>query len=71
MDLYEYKVISGEPEKEVGWNALEQEMNSLVQEGWEVDQISTCPIGGFGMGIGSGGGGIGPFLVILLRRHRS
>jgi hypothetical protein len=75
MDTYEYKVISGGPTKKAGWDVLEQELNSLVQDKWEVYQISACPSGGFGfgmgMGSGGGGGGIGPSVVMLLRRPRS
>lgn len=43
---YEYKVISGKSGKKPEWATLNEELNALADEGWEVFQSSAAPIDG-------------------------
>jgi len=66
---YEYRILSGHSSK---FDKLEQELNALAEEGWEIHQSMACTAGGFGFGLavgsGIGGGGLATSLVLILRR---
>jgi len=66
---YEYKIVSGK-DKEL--SVLEEEINTLARDGWEVFQTSSAGGGGLGFGLGLGSGaGAGAlkfYLIIILRR---
>ncbi len=62
---YEYKIISGSQANK--FTDLNQELNSLAEQGWEPYQ-SCAASSGFAM-LGTGGFGTG--VVIILRRPKS
>jgi hypothetical protein len=69
---YEYRILSGQSPK---LDSLEQELNKLADEGWEVHQSVASAAGGFGFGMavgsGAGGGGLLTSLVLILRRPKT
>ena len=67
---YEYKVISGRGKKNEVWTDLDEQLNALADEGWEVFQSCAGSGGVLGLGMGSGGGVFGASLFVVLRRPK-
>ena len=67
----EYKLLLGHPKK---LNDIENEINGLASEGWEIHDLAACSAGGFGFGLavgsGLGGGGMMSAFVVVMRRQK-
>jgi hypothetical protein len=64
--MYEYKIISGSSNAHK-WSDVDEQLNALVREGWEIDQTVASATGMFGLGTG----GFTAVLIFVLRRPRT
>jgi hypothetical protein len=58
MPQYEYKIFSGVPKfrkagQSIDWSAVEQQLNGLVADGWEVVSANASSYGLLVVGCGS------------------
>ena len=53
-----------------GGRILDEQLNALADEGWEVFQSCAGSGGVLGLGMGSGGGVFGASLFVVLRRPK-
>ena len=71
MTEYEYKIISGVPKmtkggQSIDWSDVEERLNHLVTEGWEVVSSNTTSYGLLVFGCGSQE----PVTTFVLRKSR-
>jgi hypothetical protein len=71
MPQHEYKIFSGMPKttkwgRSIDWSTVEQQLDALIAQGWEIVSANASGIGLMVFGCGS----IEPAMTFTLRRPR-